>query len=155
VPLTLSQDERRTQAGWSRRRSTAQAFGVALTDRAGLRLGRVDTAVAHRLGVDRNRQNAACVASSGHTGDLGHNFLPYRIEMLPAAADHPITQGIADFDLVTEQYWVLTDALWVPKTRSCDLHVFVDEAAETVSSQRPVYAPDVWGSGSARGRLLI
>ena len=30
--------------------------------------------------------------------------------MLPAAAEHPITAGIGDFDLVTEQYWVLADA---------------------------------------------
>ena len=35
--------------------------------------------------------------------------MPYTVNMLPAAADHPITPGLADFDLVTEQYWVLAD----------------------------------------------
>lgn len=29
--------------------------------------------------------------------------------MTPAADEHPITTGIGDFDLVTEQYWVLAD----------------------------------------------
>lgn len=30
--------------------------------------------------------------------------------MLPAAANHPITVGLGDFDLeTTEQYWVLAD----------------------------------------------
>src|SRR5438552_1269621 len=43
------------------------------------------------------------------TGAQSDNYVPYRINMLPEAADHPITRGIADFDLVTEQYWVLSD----------------------------------------------
>jgi hypothetical protein len=38
---------------------------------------------------------------------------------------------------------------------SCDLQVFVDEAAEPISAQRLDRAVDLWGSGSARGRLLI
>ena len=35
--------------------------------------------------------------------------MPYRIDLLPAAAEHPVTAGLEAFDLVTEQYWVLTD----------------------------------------------
>ena len=42
-------------------------------------------------------------------GEQSDNYVRYRVNMLPAAADHPITAGIGDFDLVTEQYWVLTD----------------------------------------------
>ncbi len=44
------------------------------------------------------------------TGEQSDNYVPYRVNLLPAAADHPITQGLADFDLVTEQYWVLADS---------------------------------------------
>ena len=53
-------------------------------------------------------------------GEQSDNYVPYRIAMLPAAADHPITAGIGDFDLVTEQYWVLTDdysTCWPPPPR--------------------------------------
>ena len=42
-------------------------------------------------------------------GEQSDNYVPYTVNMLPAAADHPITKGIEDFDLVTEQYWVLSD----------------------------------------------
>src|SRR5437660_10891530 len=39
-------------------------------------------------------------------GAQSDNYVPYRITMLPAAVDHPITRRIGDFDLNTEQYWV-------------------------------------------------
>jgi type 1 glutamine amidotransferase len=39
-------------------------------------------------------------------GEQADYFIPYRVEI---TGDHPITQGIGDFDLVTEQYWVLSD----------------------------------------------
>ena len=37
---------------------------------------------------------------------------------------------------------------------SCDLHVLVHEAAESISSQRPECSTGRWGSGAC-GRLLI
>ena len=40
---------------------------------------------------------------------FGNSNVHYRVNMLPSAADHPITRGLSDFDLVTEQYWVLSD----------------------------------------------
>ena len=43
------------------------------------------------------------------TGEQPDNYVPYTVNMLPAAAGHPITAGLGDFDLVTEQYWVLAD----------------------------------------------
>ena len=43
------------------------------------------------------------------TGEQSDNYVPYRIDLLPAAAEHPVTAGREAFDLVTEQYWVLTD----------------------------------------------
>src|SRR3982751_2012406 len=40
-------------------------------------------------------------------GDETDNFLPYTVNITALGRDHPITAGIADFDLLTEQYWVL------------------------------------------------
>ena len=42
-------------------------------------------------------------------GEQSDNYVPHMIEMTEAAATHPITEGIGDFELVTEQYWVLHD----------------------------------------------
>src|SRR5580765_4106738 len=36
-----------------------------------------------------------------------HAPVSYTVNLQPAAADHPITEGLTDFDLTTEQYWVL------------------------------------------------
>jgi hypothetical protein len=50
---------------------------------------------------------------------------------------------------------------WVPElvgaenpVMSCDLHIFVNEAAQSVSSERPDGRPGTWRSG-ARGRVLM
>jgi hypothetical protein len=58
VALTLSQDERRTLEGWSRRRSTAQALALRSRIVLACAEGGSNT-VAHRLGVDRNRRMRA------------------------------------------------------------------------------------------------
>ena len=63
-------------------------------------------------------------APNERTGEQSDNFVPYRVEMLPAAAEHPITAGLADFDLVTEQYWVLSDD-------------YIDVLATTTQAVRP------------------
>jgi type 1 glutamine amidotransferase len=82
-------------------------------------------------------------------GEQSDNYVPYRIEMLPTAADHPVTAGIGDFDLVTEQYWVLSDD-------------YIDVLATTTQSvrewdpwQRPVTSPAVWTRQWGAGRIFI
>jgi hypothetical protein len=76
-------------------------------------------------------------------------FVPHRVEVLPAAAEHPITRGIDGFDLVTEQYWVLTDD-------------YVDVLATTTHParegdpwHRPVTVPAVWTRRWGRGRVFV
>jgi type 1 glutamine amidotransferase len=71
-------------------------------------------------------------------GDQSDNYVPYRIDLLPAAAEHPITTGIGDFDLVTEQYWVLADD-------------YIEVLATTTQQvrawdpwHRPVTSPAIW-----------
>ncbi len=69
--------------------------------------------------------------------------------MLPAAADHPITRGISDFDLLTEQYWVLADD-------------YVDVLATTTlpardfdAWTRPVVSPAIWTRQWGKGRIFV
>jgi type 1 glutamine amidotransferase len=82
-------------------------------------------------------------------GEQSDNYVPYRISMLPAAAEHPITRGIGDFDLVTEQYWVLADD-------------YIDVLATTTQAvrewdpwTRPVCSPAVWTRQWGKGRVFV
>ena len=86
---------------------------------------------------------------SERTGEQPDNYVPYTINMLPAAADHPITQGIGDFDLVTEQYWVLADD-------------YIDVLATTTQKvrewdpwQREVTSPAIWTRQWGSGRIFV
>ncbi|GAB6903870.1 ThuA domain-containing protein [Kineosporia succinea] len=77
------------------------------------------------------------------------NFIPYRVDVLPAAADHPVTDGIGSFDLVTEQYWVLSDDY-------NDVLATTTLAAQPYSEwTRPVTSPAVWTRRWGSGRVFV
>lgn len=83
------------------------------------------------------------------TGEQSDNYVPHRIAMTAAAAEHPITAGLSDFDLVTEQYWVLADD-------------YVDVLATTTQAvldwepwHRPVTSPAVWTRQWGQGRVFV
>lgn len=85
-------------------------------------------------------------AAGERVGQQSDYFIPYRVEVV---AEHPITAGIADFDLVTEQYWVLTDA-------------YNDVLATTTLGARswdpwhkPVTSPAVWTREWGRGKVFV
>ena len=93
--------------------------------------------------------HAARCGPDERTGDQSDNYVAHRITMTAAAATHPVTEGIADFDLDTEQYWVLTDD-------------YLDVLATTTTAtrpwapwQRPVTAPAVWTRQWGRGRVFV
>lgn len=93
--------------------------------------------------------HAARTAPEERTGEQDDNYVPHRITMTPSAAEHPITKGIADFDLTTEQYWVLADD-------------YVDVLATTTTAlrpwgpwHRPVTTPAVWTRQWGRGRVFV
>ena len=93
--------------------------------------------------------HAARCGPGERTGDQTDNYVPHRITMTPAAAEHPITAGLGDFDLDTEQYWVLTDG-------------YIDVLATTTTAQRPwaawhrpVTCPAVWTRQWGRGRVFV
>jgi type 1 glutamine amidotransferase len=82
-------------------------------------------------------------------GDETDNFLPYRIELTALGRDHPITAGLGDFDLLTEQYWVLHDDL-------------IDVLATTTHPappwhpwHRPVTSPAIWTRQWGAGRIVV
>jgi type 1 glutamine amidotransferase len=83
------------------------------------------------------------------TGEQADNYVPHRIEMTPAAADHPITQGIGDFELTTEQYWVLAD----------DYNDVLATTTQAVRPwdpwTRPVTSPAIWTRQWGKGRIFV
>jgi uncharacterized protein len=83
------------------------------------------------------------------TGEQADNYVPYTVNIAPTAADHPITRGLHDFDLVTEQYWVLHDD-------------YIDVLATTTHPvrpgdpwSRPVTSPAVWTRQWGSGRVFV
>ncbi len=83
------------------------------------------------------------------TGEQPDNYVPYTVNMAPAAATHPITEGIGDFHLVTEQYWVLADS-------------YIDVLATTTQKvrdwdpwHREVTSPAIWTRQWGKGRIFV
>ncbi|MBN8883896.1 hypothetical protein EDD28_0996 [Salana multivorans] len=82
-------------------------------------------------------------------GDASDNYLPYTVEITELGREHPITAGIEDFELETEQYWVLHDDL-------------VDVLATTTHPvrpwhpwHRPIVSPAVWTRLWGAGRVFV
>ncbi|AMM21814.1 hypothetical protein AX769_18740 [Frondihabitans sp. PAMC 28766] len=82
-------------------------------------------------------------------GEQSDNYVPYTVNLTAAAADHPITQGLTDFDLVSEQYWVLHDD-------------YNDVLATTTQKVRPwdpfhreVTSPAIWTRQWGEGRIFV
>jgi type 1 glutamine amidotransferase len=86
----------------------------------------------------------------GHrTGDPRDNYVTYSVNILPETSDHPIVAGLADFELETEQYWVLADD-------------YIDVLATTTLAarpedpwHRPVTAPAIWTRSWGQGRIFV
>jgi type 1 glutamine amidotransferase len=82
-------------------------------------------------------------------GEQADNYVSYLVEMTDAAASHPITQGIEDFELVSEQYWLLHDD-------------YLDVLATTTQAvrpwdpwTRPVTSPAIWTRQWGKGRIFV
>ena len=78
-----------------------------------------------------------------------NNYLDYTVEITDLGRRHPITEGVEDFELSTEQYWVLHD----------DLNDVL--ATTTHPTQpwhpwhRPVTSPAVWTRHWGLGRIVV
>jgi type 1 glutamine amidotransferase len=91
----------------------------------------------------------AGIEPSERTGEQSDNYLPYTVHITELGKTHPITEGIGDFDLTTEQYWVLSDE-------------YNDVLATTTQSvrpwdawNRPVTAPAIWTRQWGKGRVFV
>ncbi|MFG2961333.1 ThuA domain-containing protein [Streptomyces sp. NPDC048291] len=80
-------------------------------------------------------------------GGGGHPF--HTIDITDLGRTHPVTRGIDDFALRTEQYWVLHDDL-------------IDVLATTTHPQRlsqpwhrPVTSPAIWTRSWGEGRIVV
>lgn len=82
-------------------------------------------------------------------GDGTDCFVRYTVDIVPEKADHPIVAGISDFELTTEQYWVLTDeyndVLATTTIAAPDYHPW----------HRPVTCPAVWTRQWGDGRVFV
>lgn len=91
--------------------------------------------------------HAAREAPDQRTGDMSDNYVDHRITIVDH--EHPITAGLADFDLHTEQYWVLSDD-------------YNDVLATTTTAvrpwgqwTRPITAPAVWTRQWGEGKVFV
>jgi type 1 glutamine amidotransferase len=82
-------------------------------------------------------------------GDETDNFLPHTVTITEAGRAHPVTAGIDDFELVTEQYWVLHDDLVDV------LATTTHPAREWQPWKRPVTSPAIWAREWGAGRILV
>jgi len=83
------------------------------------------------------------------TGDPSDNYLDYTIEFTPLGAEHPITAGLDDFALTTEQYWVLHDDL------NDVLATTTHPAPPWHPWHRPVVSPAIWTRNWGEGRIVV
>ena len=82
-------------------------------------------------------------------GEQSDNYIPYTVHITELGATHPITQGIDDFDLVTEQYWVLSDEY------NDVLATTTQEVRPWDAWHRPVTAPAIWVREWGQGRVFV
>jgi type 1 glutamine amidotransferase len=82
-------------------------------------------------------------------GGQEDNYLRYTVDLTALGREHPITAGLDDFELETEQYWVLHDDL-------------IDVLATTTHPvrpwhpwHRPIVSPAIWTRAWGAGRIVV
>lgn len=91
----------------------------------------------------------AGVEPSLRKGEQADNYIPYTVHITELGKSHPITQGIEDFDLVTEQYWVLSDEY------NDVLATTTQDVRPWDAWHRPVTAPAIWTRQWGKGRIFV
>ena len=82
-------------------------------------------------------------------GDQSDNYIPYTVHITDYGKTHPITAGIEDFELVTEQYWVLSDEY------NDVLATTTQEVRPWDPWNRPVTSPAIWTRQWGEGRIFV
>lgn len=83
------------------------------------------------------------------TGGQSDNYIPFTVHITELGRTHPITAGVEDFELVTEQYWVLSDEY------NDVLATTTQEARPFDAWNRPVTAPAIWTRQWGKGRIFV
>ena len=78
-----------------------------------------------------------------------HGMVPHRVEFTDAGRAHPITKGLDDFDLTSEQYWVLSDSLSTVLATTDIVPLTSDPWPE------PYRAPVAWTRPWGQGRIFV
>ena len=91
----------------------------------------------------------AGIEPSLRTGEQSDNYLTYTIELTDLARTHPILEGIDDFELTTEQYWVLNDEY------NDVLTTTTQEVRPWDAWNRHVTAPAIWTRQCGKGRVFV
>ena len=78
-----------------------------------------------------------------------NNYLDYTVEFTELGAAHPVTAGLENFSLTTEQYWVLHDDL------NDVLATTTHPAPPWHPWHRPITSPAVWARHWGDGRILV
>lgn len=89
------------------------------------------------------------VRPEDRTGEQCDNYRPHTIEITDLGRVDPIVAGIADFELDTEQYWVLTD------TYMEVLATTTQPVREWDPWQARVPMPAVWKRHWGEGRIFV
>ena len=82
-------------------------------------------------------------------GEQSDNYRQHTVKITQLGLEHPITEGIVDFDLVTEQYWVLSDDY------NDVLATTTQEARSWDPWSRPVTSPAIWTRQWGAGRVFV
>ena len=83
------------------------------------------------------------------TGGPEDNYLDYTVEITQLGREHPITAGLEDFALTTEQYWVLSDDL------NDVLATTTHPAPAWHPWHRPITSPAIWTRQWGAGRIVV
>jgi len=82
-------------------------------------------------------------------GNETDNFLAHTVNVTELGRQHPIMQGIDDFELETEQYWVLHDDL------SDVLATTTHPSHDWQPWHRPIVSPAIWTRLWGAGRIVV
>jgi type 1 glutamine amidotransferase len=82
-------------------------------------------------------------------GEGADNFVRYSVDIVAEQADHPIVAGISDFELETEQYWVLSDDY------NDVLATTTIPARDFDAWQRPITCPAIWTRQWGKGKIFV
>ena len=82
-------------------------------------------------------------------GGAENNFVRYTVNISADQAEHPIVAGVADFELETEQYWVLSDAY------NDVLATTTIPARDFDAWHRPITCPAVWTRQWGEGTVFV